>query len=192
MKKRALFLDRDGVINKEKNYVHKVEDFHFIDGVFETCKAFQDADYLIVVITNQSGIGRGYYSEDDYKTLTEWMKGEFKKRGVTIAGDYFCPHHPEEAQGDYKTICSCRKPAPGMILKASEELGIDLARSSLVGDKEIDIEAGLKAGVGRNYLVRSGHDVDYENTGATMVLNSIKDLAEAIDLPGRKIPADKQ
>ncbi len=183
MKRRALFLDRDGVINKEKNYVHKVEDFHFIDGIFETCKAFQDAGYLIVVITNQSGIGRGYYSEDDYKNLTEWMKGEFIKRGVAIAGDYFCPHHPEEALGDYRTICSCRKPAPGMILKASEELGIDLENSLLVGDKEIDIEAGLNAGVGRNYLVRTGHDVDERNTKAAGVLNGIKDLLEAINLP---------
>jgi D-glycero-D-manno-heptose 1,7-bisphosphate phosphatase len=191
MKRRALFLDRDGVINLEKNYVHKVEDFHFIDGVFETCKAFQDAGYLIVVITNQSGIGRGYYSEDDYKTLTEWMKGEFKKRGVTIAGAYFCPHHPEEAQGDYKTICSCRKPAPGMILKAAEDLGIDIGSSVLVGDKEIDIEAGLKAGVGRNYIVRTGHDMGYENTGAKMVLNSIKDLIEAEDFLSRETSREK-
>jgi D-glycero-D-manno-heptose 1,7-bisphosphate phosphatase len=191
MKRRALFLDRDGVINKEKNYVHKVEDFHFIDGVFETCKTFQDAGYLVVVITNQSGIGRGYYTEDDYKTLTEWMKGEFNKRGVTIAGDYFCPHHPEEAQGDYKTICSCRKPAPGMILKAAEELGIDLERSVLVGDKEIDIEAGHKAGVGRNYIVKTGHDVDEGNTNATDGLHGIKDLLGLTDLLSRETYRDK-
>jgi D-glycero-D-manno-heptose 1,7-bisphosphate phosphatase len=185
MKRRALFLDRDGVINVEKNYVHKVEDFHFIEGVFETSKAFQDAGYLIVVITNQSGIGRGYYTETDFHALTDWMKGEFAKHGVTVAAAYFCPHHPEEAQDDYKVICACRKPAPGMILKAAGELGIDLQQSVLVGDKEIDIEAGLKAGVGRNYLVRTGHAVDEGKSRATKVLHGIRDLLEEKDLLGR-------
>lgn len=176
MKRRALFLDRDGVVNLEKNYVHKAEDFHFIDGIFEACKAFQEAGYLIVVITNQSGIGRGYYTEADFHGLNDWMKEEFKKHGITIDGIYFCPHHPEEAQGDYRVKCACRKPAPGMILRAAEELGIDLGGSVLVGDKESDIAAGLAAGVGRNYLVRSGHEVDEQNTKATKVLDAIRDI----------------
>lgn len=176
MKRRALFLDRDGVVNIEKNYVHRVEDFHFIDGIFETCKAFHEAGFLIVVITNQSGIGRGYYSEEDFHRLNGWMKAEFQKHDVTIEGTYFCPHHPEEAQGQYKVKCDCRKPAPGMILKAAAELDIDLENSILVGDKEIDIEAGLSAGLGRNYLVRSGHDVDDGSTKATKVFDSIKEI----------------
>ncbi len=180
MKQKALFLDRDGVVNKEKNYVHKIEDFHFLDGIFETCKAFQEAGYIVVIITNQSGIGRGYYTEGDFNALTEWMQGEFGKFSVTIAGTYFCPHHPEEAVGDYRVKCSCRKPEPGMILKAARELNIDLANSILVGDKELDIEAGLNAGVGRNYLVRTGHDVDAQDTKAVKVLDGIKDLLDEI------------
>jgi D-glycero-D-manno-heptose 1,7-bisphosphate phosphatase len=183
MNRRALFLDRDGVVNLEKDYVHKREDFHFITGVFEACKAFQDAGYLIVIITNQSGIGRGYYTEEDFHSLNEWMKAEFAKRGVTIDGIYFCPHHPEEGVGQYRTYCQCRKPAPGMLLQASDDLDIDLESSVLVGDKDSDIEAGQRAGVGRNYIVRTGHEVEEEKTGATKVLENITDLLGEEDLP---------
>jgi len=182
MKHRALFLDRDGVINVEKDYVHKVEDFHFIDGVFETCEAFQKAGYLVVVITNQSGIGRGYYTEEDFHRLNDWMRGEFEKHGVTIHGIYFCPHHPEEGTGPYKRYCQCRKPAPGMLLEASDALEIDLERSVLVGDKESDIEAGERAGVGRNYMVSTGHKVDASNTKALKVLGNIRELMSEKEL----------
>ena len=144
----ALFLDRDGVINIEKNYLYRIEDFEFIDGIFDLCRFFGDHDFLIFIVTNQSGICRGFYSEEDFLKLTEWMEAEFSKRGITIAKTYHCPHHP-----DFTGACSCRKPEPGMLLQAQEEFGIDLASSVLVGDKPSDIEAAWKAGVGRAFLL---------------------------------------
>jgi len=145
--RRALFLDRDGVINVEINYLHKIEDFEFIDGIFDLCRHYQNLGYIIVVVTNQSGIARGYYSESDFKILTKWMIEEFTNNGVEIKKVYFCPHHPD-ISGD----CYCRKPHPGMLLDAAKEFDIDLKNSILVGDKERDIEAALNAGVTNTYL----------------------------------------
>jgi len=121
---KALFLDRDGVVNKEKNYLYKIEDFEFIDGVFETCRYFQDKDYLIIIITNQAGIAREKYTENDFKILTEWMIKEFEKESIKISKVYYCPHHP-----DFSAECECRKPKPRMILDAQKEFDIDLKNS---------------------------------------------------------------
>ena len=145
--KRALFLDRDGVINVEKNYLYKREDFEFIDGIFDLCSYFQNKGYAVVVVTNQSGICRGYYSEEDFRKLTEWMEAEFAKRGIEIAKTYHCPHHPE-----FTGSCSCRKPQPGMFLQAQNDLALDLHKSVMVGDKLSDIEAAQKAGLEECYL----------------------------------------
>jgi len=145
--KPALFLDRDGVINVEKNYLYKQEDFEFIDGIFDLCRFFQDRGYKIVVVTNQSGICRGYYTREDFEKLTRWMEREFAKEGITIAKTYHCPHHP-----DFTGSCSCRKPEPGMFLQAQKELSLDLAKSVMVGDKPSDIEAAQRAGVNECYL----------------------------------------
>jgi D,D-heptose 1,7-bisphosphate phosphatase len=139
---RALFLDRDGTINVDKAYVHRIEDFEFIDGVFDFCRRAQEKGYLLVVITNQSGIARGYYSEEDYRRLTDWMVAEFAKRGVVIADVLHCP----ELSGPD------RKPEPGLFLKARDRHGIDMAASVSLGDKPRDVEAGERAGVGRNIL----------------------------------------
>ncbi len=172
MMNKALFLDRDGVINKEKNYLYKIEDFEFIDGVFETCKYFQDREYLIVIITNQAGIARGKYTEVEYQILTNWMINEFEKKGIKISKVYHCPHHPE-----FSGECECRKPKPKMILDAQKEFDIDLANSILVGDKNSDIEAGIKAGVKMNYLVETGHKID-ENVFGVKVLINLKELVK--------------
>ncbi len=145
--KKALFLDRDGVINIEKNYLYKQEDFEFVDGIFDLCRYFQSEGYAIVIVTNQSGICRGYYSEADFKKLTEWMEAEFAKEGIKIAKTYHCPHHP-----DFTGSCSCRKPEPGMFLQAQKELVLDLEQSVMVGDKPSDIEAAQRAGVQECYL----------------------------------------
>lgn len=144
----ALFLDRDGVINVDHGYVHKPEGFEFIDGIFELVTAAKGAGYLVVVITNQAGIGRGYYSETDFLVLTEWMQNQFVTRGGLIDAVYFCPFHPEHGIGKYRRESNCRKPAPGMLLQAKYDMQIDLAKSIFVGDKLSDMKAGRAAKVG--------------------------------------------
>jgi len=143
---KAAFLDRDGVINIDKSYVHKVEDFEFVDGVFETLKFLQDRGYLLIVVTNQSGIGRGYYSEEDFQTLTSYMLKELKKNGIDIAKVYHCPHSPD-------VKCECRKPAPKMLLDAKKEFDIDMQNSLMIGDKKSDIEVGKNAKVGTTIFI---------------------------------------
>ena len=148
MKSKALFLDRDGVINKEVNYLYRIGDLVFNDGIFELCQYYQRKGYKIFIITNQAGISRGYYTENDFLILTNWIINEFYLKGIEIVKVYFCPHHP-----DISGHCICRKPKPGMIKQAQSEYNLDLSSSILIGDKMIDIEAGRNAGVGLNILV---------------------------------------
>jgi len=151
---KALFLDRDGVINVEKDYLYKIEDFEFINGIFELCKYYQKLGFMIVVVTNQSGIDRTYYTKKDFDRLTSWMLKEFSLNNIEIKKVYYCPHHP-----DISGECSCRKPNPGMLLQAAKELNIDLKNSIIVGDKERDIEAGINAGLARTYLFDESNSV---------------------------------
>lgn len=141
--KKALFLDRDGVINEDAGYVYRREDFVFKEGIFAALREFAQAGYALVVVTNQSGIGRGYYTLEQFDELCRFMLSEFEKEGVKIEKIYFCPHAPE-------ADCLCRKPEPGMLLKAANELNIDLARSIMIGDKDSDVQAGQSAGIGIN------------------------------------------
>ena len=150
---RAAFLDRDGVINVDHDYVHDKEHFEWVPGVREAARRLHEAGFLLVVVTNQSGIGRGFYTEADFLELTEWMKAEFAAAGAPIADVRFCPHHPEKAQGAYRMECNCRKPRPGMILDAAKALDIDLSRSILFGDKPGDCTAGRLAGVPERVLL---------------------------------------
>jgi D-glycero-D-manno-heptose 1,7-bisphosphate phosphatase len=173
---KALFLDRDGVINKEVNYLYKIEDFEFLEGVIETCRYFQNAGYLLFVITNQAGIARGYYTEDDFHILNNWMLEQFKNSGSHITKVYYSPYHPVYGIGKYKQDTLCRKPKPGMILQAQQEFNLDLSASILVGDKESDIEAGIAAGVRTNILVRSGHSIDEEQTLANLIVDCLSNL----------------
>jgi len=172
--KKALFLDRDGVINAEKNYLYKIADFEFIEGVFSTCKHFQDKGYLLIIITNQAGIARGKYTEKDFDCLNTWMLKQFSDKGILISKVYYCPHHPE-----FTGTCHCRKPNPGMIFQAQKEFNLDLSNSILVGDKESDIQAGLNAKVADNILVRSGHPIDETTSSASFVIDSISNLSES-------------
>lgn len=146
---KALFLDRDGVINVNHGYVHTPETFDFINGIFALCERFQLAGYKLVVVTNQSGIGRGMYTEDTFLALTQWMKACFAEHSVVIDAVYFSPFHPTKGQGKYRRESECRKPAPGMLLQAQRELDIDMASSVMIGDKASDMQAALSAGVGR-------------------------------------------
>ena len=177
----ALFLDRDGVINQERDYVHKIDEFHFIDGVFDACREMSKAGYRLIIITNQAGIARGYYTEDEFHHLTKWMLDEFRQQGIEIDGVYYCPHHPVHGVDEYRRTCDCRKPAPGMIFRAAKEHTLDLRRSILVGDKATDIEAGRAAGVGCCVLVLTGHSLGAADVDrADKVFADLRDVACAL------------
>jgi len=145
-KQKALFLDRDGIINIDHGYVSKIEDFEFTEGIFDLVRLFANADYMIFVVTNQSGIGRGYYSEEDFTVLTEWMIKKFNAEGITIKEVYYCPHSPEEK-------CHCRKPEIGMIEDAMQAYDIDLSNSWMIGDKQSDIDLAVNASIGKSVYI---------------------------------------
>ena len=176
-KYKAIFLDRDGVINVERNYVHRVEDFEFIEGIFELCALVQRLNFRIIIITNQAGIGRGYYTKDDFDRLTEWMLTQFRARGIRIEKVYCCPYHPIAGVGEYRKNSPDRKPNPGMILKAKREFDLDLSNSILVGDKDSDIDAGRTAGVMWNLKLSQGGDVPAKDE---LTFTKLSDVAEWI------------
>lgn len=164
-KKRALFLDRDGVINVDIGYLHCKEDCVFLPGIFELVRRARRAGLEVFVVTNQAGIARGYYSEETFAEFTSWMLEQFQAEGAPVTQVYYCPHHPDAGIGGYRIACECRKPEPGMLLKAAAEHGIDLAASVMVGDSLTDMQAAKIAGVERRFLIgeehqTSGHD-DY-------------------------------
>jgi len=170
---KTIFLDRDGVINKEVNYVYKIKEFEFIDGVFEACLYFQELGYKLIIITNQSGISRGYYGASDYQKLTTWMLAQFQKNNVNILDVFHCPH-------GVNSKCKCRKPEPGMLLKAKSKYNIDMKKSWLIGDKEVDIIAANNAGIYDTILVKSGHKINQSKSQAKFILKSIQDSSEVI------------
>ena len=173
MLKKAIFLDRDGVVNKEVNYLFKKEDFEFIDGIFDACLYFQNLGYAIIIVTNQSGIARKYYTENDYQTLTKWMLRQFEDNGIEILNVFHCPHGPE-------STCECRKPKPGMFLKAKDEHNTDMEKSWMIGDKERDIIAANSARIYNTILVRGSHKIDESNSNAKIILNSIQQVKQII------------
>ena len=168
---KTIFLDRDGVINKDINYLHKIDDFEFIDGIFDACLYFQSLGYKIIIITNQSGISRGYYSELDYQNLTLWMLAKFKKENINILDIFHCPHGPGYT-------CDCRKPKPGMFLKAKAKHNTDMEKSWMIGDKEIDILAANRAGIHNTILLKSSYKID--KSKANFFLDSIQQAKQII------------
>ena len=152
--RRALLLDRDGVINHDAGYTHRWDDFVFVDGIFDLARAAHQRGYLLMVVTNQAGIGRGLYTEDDFHALTARMSARFSEEGAPISRVYFDPTHPEHGLGDYRRESFFRKPNPGMLLQAAQDFGLSLADSVLVGDKPGDILADRRAGVGCCLLYR--------------------------------------
>ncbi len=173
----AIFIDRDGVINKDHGYISKVDDFEYIDGVFDACKAFKEMGYLLVLVTNQSGIARGYYTEDEFIALTEWMDWNFADKGVEFDGIYYCPHHPDHGNEIYRKECECRKPKAGMFNSAAEFLKIDMTRSVMIGDKGDDMRAAKTANVHTKLLVRTGKPITVEDEAlADAVLDSLSDV----------------
>ena len=176
MKLRALFLDRDGVINQNHGYVCEQARFDFVDGIFELALNAHKRNYKLIVITNQAGIGRGYYSEDQFHNLSRWMCEQFVAAGASISKVYFSPYHPTAGFGMYLKDDFSRKPHPGMILHAQQDFDIDLSASVLIGDKVTDIQAGVAAGVGTNLLF--SHEKPIQLNGTKYEL--INHLSEAM------------
>jgi D-glycero-D-manno-heptose 1,7-bisphosphate phosphatase len=150
---KALFLDRDGVINQEVGYLHAVEDVRWVEGIFELCRVAVALGYKLVVVTNQAGIARGLYSEEQFETLMAWMREEFVRQGVGLEAVYFCPFHPEHGVGKYRQEHDDRKPGTGMLRKAAKELGVELGASVMVGDRCTDVGAANAAGLRQMFLL---------------------------------------
>lgn len=178
---KALFLDRDGVINVDHGYLYQIDQFEFVDGIIPLCQRAMALGYQIIVVTNQSGIGRGYYSEQGFWTLSDWMCEAFAKQQVDIKKVYFCPHHPTKAQAPYLTECECRKPKPGMLLSAIAEFAIDPEQSIMVGDKISDMQAGFSAGVVQRYWFRPGQSTTLNKNESQWVTASVTDLSQLLD-----------
>ncbi len=149
----ALFLDRDGIVNLDTGYVHRPADFVFRPGIFALCAAAQARGLALVIVTNQAGIGRGYYTEAEFRALTAWMLARFAARGIGFDAVEHCPDHPTHGIGAYRRETPRRKPGPGMILDAAAALGLDPARSALLGDRATDMQAARAAGVATRLLL---------------------------------------
>lgn len=175
-KRKGLFLDRDGVINLNYGYVHKIKDFRFIEGIFDLTRMALSKNYVICIVTNQAGIARGYYTESDFKDLTSWMCSKFEEESVTIEKVYYSPYHPIYGLGEYKKDHISRKPNTGMLQQAILELDINIQRSVLIGDNVTDIQAGFSAGVGKNLYLGNNDISQHKGIGN---YHKISQLSEA-------------
>lgn len=173
---RALFLDRDGVVNREIGYLWKPEQTEFMPGIFELCRTAQQRQYKLIILTNQSGIARQLYSEADFHALMQWMTSEFARRQIHLEGYYFCPHHPDHGIGQYRQDCSHRKPKPGMLLRAAQDHHLDLSHSVFIGDRCSDVQAGVSAGIGKMILLHGTEPKPCHPTGS---YTEIRELSEA-------------
>jgi rfaE bifunctional protein nucleotidyltransferase chain/domain len=179
--RKAAFLDRDGVINKDKAYVHQWKEFEFLPGAIEGMKKLQDAGYELVIVTNQSGLARGYYTEAQYLALSKSLHEHLAEQGVKLSGIFHCPHHPKGSVHSLALVCNCRKPKPGLIIQAANELGLDMHNSILIGNRQTDIEAARAAGVGRAYSVNSNNvEVLVEASKADGHFSSLLDCVKHI------------
>ena len=183
-KQKALFLDRDGVINVDHGYVGKYEHFEFVEGIFEVVRTFQNEGYLPVVVTNQSGIARGYYTEKDFHGLMERVQKDFASHDIKHIPVYYCPHHTQGSVKKFAIDCQCRKPLPGMLHQAAKELDIDLDNSILIGDSWRDIEAASAAGLTKSYYL--SHEVitdeQLSKLSSSHCVSSVANLFEIIKL----------
>ena len=159
MSGRALFLDRDGVVNVEVGYLHRAEEVRFVDGIFSLCRTAAGLGYRLIVVTNQAGIARGYYTEADFDVLMEFMRGELRAEGVELDAVYYCPYHPEHGVGEYRREHEDRKPGTGMLRRGAAEFGVELSESVMVGDRCSDVGAANAAGLRKAFLI-SGTEED--------------------------------
>lgn len=183
--RRALFLDRDGVINADFGYVHRPDDTQWVAGIFELCRTAADCGFVLVVVTNQAGIGRGLYSEAQFKSYTAWMLEQFDHRQLEIQRVYYCPHHPDHGIGVYRTACCCRKPAPGMMEAAASDLALDLAGSIMIGDKVSDMWAAGRCGIGTRLLYANADEAG-RLEGAESDVITVSSLGQARRLVGER------
>jgi D-glycero-D-manno-heptose 1,7-bisphosphate phosphatase len=153
MRERALFLDRDGVVNEEVGYLHLADEVRFVDGIFSLCRTAAGLGYRLIVVTNQAGIARGYYSEEDFEALMQFMRVELRAEGVELDAVYYCPFHPEHGVGEYKQEHEDRKPGTGMLRRGAREFGVELSESVLVGDRCSDVGAANAAGLRQAFLI---------------------------------------
>ena len=179
--KKAIFLDRDGTINVEKDYIYKSEDLVFEEGTIDALKTFKNLGYILIVVSNQSGIARGYFTEEDLNIFNNNMNEILKKNGIEITEFYCCPHHPDGI-GEYKKVCECRKPNNKMIEDAIKKYNIDREKSYMIGDKTSDIGAGIKSNL-KTVLVKTGYglkDMEKINKNETLVCENLKDFSEVL------------
>ena len=168
---KVFFVDRDGVINKEVGYLHEISKFEFIEGTIDGLKTIINKGYKIIIVTNQSGIGRGMYDINAFEILNDWMLKKFESKGVKILDVFFCPHSPNEN-------CSCRKPKPGLFLEAQKKFNIDMEQSWSIGDKETDVEAASLSGITNTVLVRSGHKINETTSKSNFIIDSLANIVE--------------
>lgn len=186
--KAAAFLDRDGVVNIDRGYVFRATDFEFVPGTLDAARTLKELGLALVVVTNQSGIARGYYGVEQFNELTEWMKQQFAAHGAALDGVYYCPHHPIDGPAPYRQDCGCRKPAPGMLLDAARDLGIDLSSSVLFGDKASDLQAALAAGIPNRVLLGTdGHDQPADPVPRGLATERYRSLADAVSSMNQRL-----
>ena len=161
MSERAVFLDRDGTINKEVQYLGDEQRLELIGGAAEGIHLLNEAGYQVVVLTNQAGVARGYFSEKTVERIHQRLQKVLQEDGAWLDAVYYCPHHPTEGTSSYQVDCDCRKPKPGLLVRAAKDLNIDLRQSYVVGDKLSDLEAGYAAGC-QGVLVRTGYGKETE------------------------------
>lgn len=174
---KVAFLDRDGVINKEIEYLHKLEDFEYTNKCIYGLQLLIESGYSLIIVTNQAGIARGLFSIEDYNNLMNWMVDDLKFFGINFLDILFCPHHPEGIISTFSKSCNCRKPESGMFIEARNRYDIDMENSIVIGDKESDIEAAKGAGVGNAFLVKSGHPISKNFIEGVTILDDLFTVA---------------
>lgn len=178
----ALFLDRDGIINLDTDFLYKIEDVVWVNGIFEVIRYAKQHGYAVIVVTNQSGIGRGYYTEEDFHLLMQWIKEQMEARECGLDGVYFSPYHPVQGIGHYKQETECRKPKPGMLLQAAREHHLNLEKSVMIGDRCSDIQAAAAAGVPMRLLLFGTESAACPDSPDYILIHSLQEAIAHIPL----------